>query len=454
MMEFCANPQIGLLYNGKKICNGVPRIIGVYTAPGKAYPEFVEIEIRIPELPTEVVFVETKKLTFKELRKHVPFLHCTKDHSLFDEYLNIELIRSLKCIQQGDKSIKFGHYFCENGLHYLPDKRLCVVEGGDVIGVDNDCFIVNDNLRKIKVLQEGFSSEELLQVLQTAPEEALMVISFVMLTLVRSAVLRAGIDLQAVLYLVGPQGVGKAYLAQQIAGFVTQVDDPIHRPHLFYDASSTPAAIRDAMAIYRDLPLILDDLCLSASRATERTRRDLAAKTVRQAANAADIVKKLPGGAQLSIQCSAGVILTAEFALENPSDLTRCILLPLSKQLDLPAALSPEFVARVAKAFVSLFVKHREQLLQNLNEMVHSEKVPYSLDGCDSPRVRTNLQALAWAFEILLRMTGAEANTRAHIRLSFDHAIMRSVDALNEELRKLATDVPEGNLAFVKGLSK
>ena len=74
------------------------------------------------------------------------------------------------------------------------------------------------------------------------------------------------------------------------------------------------------MVTARDLPLVIDDLCLSASPKLQQKYRDLGAQFVREGTNASGISKKA-GNQTMSFSCNAGIILTAEFALENPSDM-------------------------------------------------------------------------------------------------------------------------------------
>lgn len=68
------------------------------------------------------------------------------------------------------------------------------------------------------------------------------------------------------------------------------------------------------------------------------------------------IVKKC--GSALSEQyCAAGVIPTAEFPLENMSDLTRCLIVPITEKMQLPDALCPELI----RHFSAWFTTHGDE---------------------------------------------------------------------------------------------
>ena len=132
----------------------------------------------------------------------------------------------------------------------------------------------------------------------------LLAIVFLIVTLVRSWVKQTRADYQAILYIVGGQGFGKTTLAHLLTDWHKDADGDAD---LFFEAGSTIAAIREQMAQARDLPLVVDDLCKSSSKTTERQRKELGAQLVREGANSAPIIKKLPGGRMSKQKCSASI---------------------------------------------------------------------------------------------------------------------------------------------------
>ena len=182
-----------------------------------------------------------------------------------------------------------------------------------------------------------------------------------------------------------------------------------------------------------------------------RQRQHLAAQTVREAANAAKILKKGRNGAQIEIECQSGVILTAEFALDNASDLTRCIIAWVKNPLDLPNEFSTELMGSVAQQYVRYFVEHSDSALQRLRDSLKKTDVD-ALEDCEEARVRTNLLVLRWAFHNLFHAAaeqGADLTDQHSLYAKFDDALRDAVDAVNEELQRVRSNTPEGNLAYI-----
>lgn len=67
------------------------------------------------------------------------------------------------------------------------------------------------------------------------------------------------------------------------------------------------------MVTLRDLPLIVDDLCFSAGKSTERRRTEMAAQLLREAVNSAHISKLSPDRKKIELDCSNAQLL--RFAL-------------------------------------------------------------------------------------------------------------------------------------------
>lgn len=348
--------------------------------------------------------------------------------------------------------MKIGSYFEKNGIYRLSDGAFCAVEGNRVLGISGRDCLVSKDVSMLSVLRAGRTSATQLPLLAMSPNAVLLVFAFVLLTLVRSAVIDAGIDFQGVLFITGPQGIGKTCLARRIAGFVNRQGEPPHRPALFFDAGSTPSAIRDAMSLYRDLPLIIDDLCISASPRMMQRRLELTTQIVREATNAADIVKKSSRGELLRLQCVAGVVFTAEILLNSRSELTRLILVPLDQPLLLPEELDADTISAIAGEFLNYFIDHSDSLLTELRKVIQRDGNIFAFSECHNPRVRTNLLTMRWAFQTMIKAAkynGASATVCERLAARFDEGLSESVDAFNTEMKKLEAKIKKGNLAFI-----
>lgn len=312
-------------------------------------------------------------------------------------------------------------------------------------------MLIDPALEKLNILSNtAMNAVTWLPLLLSFPNAALMVLAFVLLSMVRSAVLGAGINLQAILYVTGMQGMGKTTLARRLVSFITRVGSP-YKPALIFDLGSSLAGLRTAMTEARDLPIVVDDACKSISKNVERKRNEVLAQVLREATNAAPIVKSVPGGGQVELENAASIMLTAETKPENASDLTRCILVNILEQPNLPDELTPDMVSEIVRTFLEYFLDHAEALLASLKSEIHCSR-PVALENCTEPRVRTNLLVLRWVFRTMLdaaREASANASNCERLAARFDNALEESVDSFNHEMDALKANVPDGNLAYI-----
>lgn len=439
----------GLFIGDRMICNGIPEIVQAYYRPGNSTPSNLLVRIRIGSLVDQCVDVAVGDLGYRALHRAIPLFQCasSRHRSLFDVYMfeNMQ-----KFLESPDNCTSKSYYFAENGIVHLGDGATCVILGNRVLGYKGNRCIADPMCSWNVPFSTSDACIILAKILMEQPSAVLLTTAYTLLTTVRSAVIESGVDLQAVLYITGAQGLGKTTLARRVAGFVNNADTD--RPALLFDAGSTLAATRDAMASARDLPIVVDDLCLSASRAAQQRRKDLGAQLVREAANVTKIIKKAPGGQTMTLHNVAGVIMTAEFLLENASDVTRCVMAPITQPLDLPDALTPSVMAGAVELFLQHYLLDSENLLRRLHNLLkNNEQIP-ALQNCPEQRVRTNLTALQWAFQEFAAIpeTRFERHDLASgLMQNFQHALADSVEQTNAALARVRNLTPEGNIAYV-----
>ena len=439
----------GLFIGDRMICNGIPEIVEAFHRPGDSAPTCIRIRIRIGSFVDQCVDVAVGDLGYRALHRAIPLLQCSssRHRAVFDTYL-VEITQ--KFLENPEKNAVRAYFFAQNGIVHLDDEATCVVLGNRVLGYKGNRCIADPMCSWNVPFGTSDACIILAKVLLHQPSAVLLTTAYTLLTTVRSAVIESGIDLQAVLYITGAQGLGKTTLARRVAGFVNNADTD--RPALLFDAGSTLAATRDAMASARDLPIVVDDLCLSASRAAQQQRKDLGAKLVREAANVTEIIKKAPGGQTITLQNVAGVIMTAEFLLENASDVTRCVMAPITQPLDLPDALTPSVMAGAVELFLQHYLLDSENLLCRLHNLLkNNEQIP-ALQNCPEQRVRTNLTALYWAFQEFVAIFATDIqfdNLARDLVRNFQHALADSVEQTNAALARVRSLTPEGNIAYV-----
>ncbi|OUP51978.1 hypothetical protein B5F17_10780 [Butyricicoccus pullicaecorum] len=439
----------GLYVGDRMICNGIPEIVEAFHRPGDSAPTCIRVRIRIGSFVDQCVDVAVGDLGYRALHRAIPLLQCSssRHRAVLDTYL-VEIAQ--KFLENPEKNTVRAYFFAQNGIVHLDNGATCVVLGNRVLGYKgNRCIAEPICSWRIP---EGTPDAcvTLAKLLTNQPSAVLLTTAYTLLTTVRSAVIKSGVDLQAVLYITGAQGLGKTTLARRVAGFVNNIDTD--RPALLFDAGSTLAATRDAMASARDLPIVVDDLCLSASRAAQQRRKDLGAQLVREAANVTKIIKKAPGGQTMTLHNVAGVIMTAEFLLENASDVTRCVMAPITQPLDLPDALTPRVMAGAVELFLQHYLLDSEKLLRRLHHLLkNNEQIP-ALQNCPEQRVRTNLTALYWAFQEFVAIFATDIqfdNLARDLVQNFNRALADSVEQTNAALARVRSLTPEGNIAYV-----
>lgn len=433
--------------------NALIEVRRLYYAPYaelSAQPECVELLFVFADGSDVTAILPINGLDAAALKKIVPRFHVSRkargdfEATLYEAIF--ELHQHAKCglLQptEGEDAC-FGYAFESSGLHRLPDGSWVYVLGDQVLGqFEHPCYIEKqrDIVPRIAPISEPLP--RLFSELVFADPQVLLGIAFLAATLLRSWLKEITSSWQAVLSIVGGQGLGKTTLAKQLTDWLKDEDGS---PAQLFSAGSTPAAIREAMISARDLPLVIDDLCLSASPQLERKYRDLGAQFVREGANEASIVKKRPGGQNVQQRCRAGVILTAEFALENASDITRCIFINVDAPLNLPPTLSSDLIGAAVKSFLQWFLAHEPQARKALITALHATPDPQF-----HPRVCFNFTILSEIFQLLIHAAadaGLSAETANRIRARYEQAVEKSVNYQFQLLENLDRQRKKGNLA-------
>lgn len=414
-----------------------------YFVPGENEPAMLKLRISstIHDWTRPLVLLPSQ-LTAKVLQNECPFLRFSDRQAKadFEEMLLNDLFQGLR-----DGTITRGYYLTETGAAELPDGSLCFVRGSEVVGNCTHPYLVAPELGNIRLLGMGTSLQPLIPLLLSVPKQALLVLAYVILSSIRSLVLEAEIDLQAVLYIVGGQGLGKTTLATRLAGIYEHTKN--HSKVGVIQAGSTTAAAESLMLALRDQPMVVDDLCLSAGKETERKRRELGAKLVRQGAGRIPIIKR--SGKKISENpCEAGLILTAEFSLQNLSDLTRCLIVPVNKKMDLPNSLTPELIGEAVRQFSNSFASHCGDEINRFKSVLSEQTKDSEMDV----RMVKNYKCLCAVFAAFVRFLpnlGATDNICSGLIKRMDSAVEDAKCEHMTMVRRLNESIPIGNLSFI-----
>jgi len=433
-----------------EFCNAMIDVQMLYFSPNAepdAQPEQIELHFMFEDESEKTVYLTAQQLNAKSLEKVVPQLQIyRKKRRDFDDALREEVYRQYSYIMSEPSHPGKGILFTSPGIQSLPDRTHVYVWGDSILGNCTLPYMVLCNeefLPHTEPVNDALS-HLLTEITYTSPQ-ALLGIAYMGVTLLRSWICGITQSWQAVLNIVGNQGIGKTTLAKYLTDWVKTADGS---PALFFSAGSTTSAIRDVMLSAHDLPLVIDDLCLSASKNLERKYSDLGAQLVREGANAAPVVKKLPGGKSKKMKCCAGIILTAEFALENASDITRCIFIYLDKPLNLNSSLNSELVGAALKEFLLWFLKNNMQ--QDLQKYITTELQHVTDHGAS--RTENNFAILDSVFQfILFAATNASLSTdsRTNILAHYNKAKAASLQYQKKLLANLSHQKKKGNIEAI-----
>lgn len=444
------------------LSNALLEVVRIFLTPAAfpdSKPAFAEVLLVFADGTDANVILPTQQLNATGLHKAVPrFLVPRKHRDAFDVALLGEVHRlielsSAHLLQAPDGSEPcIGYAFTQSGMHQLPNGQYVFVWGDHVLG---DCglpYIVRcDEHYIMRTLPISDPLPRLFAELVYADPAVTLATVFVCATLLRSWIMRQTPSWQAVLAIVGGQGLGKTTLARRLTDWITDFEED---PALLFSAGSTASAIRDAMVSARDLPIVVDDLCLSASPQLQRKYRDLGAQLVREGANAAPITKKMPGGKLVKLKCAAGVILTAEFALENGSDITRCIFLNIDHPLHLPQSLSSELLGSAYAQFLLWFLPRTAEISKRLTTPRQEKRREFS-----HPRVDANFGIIHTIFEALAYAALAAGTPKSCVDTAYMQyciAVDASMEYQAQLLDKLDQQRKKGNIAalLLEGLEQ
>ena len=361
-----------------------------------------------------------------------------KERTAFDNRILNDLLHGLEL-----GTVQRGYYLDRPGAVRFPDGHVCFIRGSELIGVCNRPILIAPELNDIRLLGTA-QTDPLLQLpplLLQSPPQVPLVLAFVVFSSIRSVLVESGLDPQAVLYIVGKQGLGKTTLAQRMAGIYERSGRPVG----VIQAGATHAAVNTAMVSLRDQAVVIDDLCLSASRDTARRRIDLASKLIRQGTGTIPI-SKMEGNKSVELPCESSLIFTAEFTLENLSDLSRCIIVPVQKQLNIPDELTPMLIGDAIRFYSKWFCDHLEQELTHFQQAVHNRKISDM-----GARVDTNyclMRASMQSFLRSLRDLRLPYNSEPVLLDKMDSALSDAIQEQQGMIERLKDQIPVGNIAF------
>ena len=414
-----------------RICNCEPAIVGLYYAANDdGYPAAVTIRLSFEGgLHREADF-RIEDLDARHIAKAVPEFFADSPKRVN------RLIHDLVSRAMRDTSgkVERGLLVETNGLHRSADGHVFFVIGQTVIGDVGRPYMIDKSVQSIRtdIVPSSDALLRLVELLAVAPPAYVLALVFLMVIFLRSTALACGLTLQAVGYIIGQYGRGKSYLAKLLTGWIISAQSG--RQGLIVEAISSQAGTRDEMARYRDLPLVSDDVCRSESPRVEAKRIELISNFIRQAANESRIIKKAPGGQTVELNCQSGAFVTSEIPLENPSDVTRCLWIPLDKQANTPPELDSMLVGAAIAYCIEWVCGHYARVCEMLRSLPTNR-----WETISTTRAQNNFRLVDGVFQILLtilRELDCPLKTREHLQQQFNKAVKASIKAQETALAR------------------
>ena len=422
----------GTYLDDSRLCNCDLRITGVYYLDGNngGAPDAVRLQLEFEDGSIREQVYPLRLLRAKYIEKNNSAL-IIQNKKQFDAYV-MDIV--FEAVGNNSSVIEKGLFINKLGMHHGFEGRAFFVIGECIIGDITVPYAVSDAIKRIKPETKPDVNAlcQMVEYFQIAPPAYTLAFVFLLTIFLRSTILECGQPLQAVGYIVGAYGRGKTYLAHLLTGWITSI--ATGKPGLMIEAESSLAGTRDEMTVYRDLPLVSDDACKSESPRIEAKRIEQVATFIRQSANEARIVKKHPNGETVECSCVSGGFITSEITFSNPSDITRCLWIPLIKQANTPSELSTKMVGAAALYCIEWFCNHYADVCNSLeNGSKRSRRKMSAKRSENNFRIVDTVYAL---LERILLESNIAFSTRENLRRQYEIAVQQSMDSLEMALKR------------------
>ena len=341
-----------------------------------------------------------------------------------------------EAISQKIRQGRYGVLLNRTGWAKLPNGRHVYNTGTQVLGDTGGIEVrLSDTLPQLELTDQCIAMDDkqllrsYLRKLSREPDILILLAAHMVRSLLASMFERLGFPLRYILYLVGIQGSGKTTAANDFGLPLTDVTQNTPAPAT--RALSSKSAVRDFAAEYRDMTALLDDVCTSSSAETRRISTNIAAYTLRFAADRIYEAISRPGGGQRKVRCTSGLIITGEFPMQKPSDLTRCVIVEVDHQMRGKEADDRTVSSAVASRFVQYLAKHFDSVSDEIQLALSTFRADAVEEG--GPRQQQHLGEISCAFQLLLEYAKAigviDDLEMAEWRLRLQNALGRSLSS-------------------------
>ena len=344
-----------------------------------------------------------------------------------------------------------GLYFPCTGLYRLPESGTWVYAcGSEILGLPQGTdFLPAPEIAHLRLaadpaLSAGTAAQELLRVLQQDPVIYFPLWSFTLLGMLHSALSRLDATTFPVCALTGSPGFGKTTLVRRFVLLFQDTGAP-EQTLGELDAMSTQAYLRQSLSAARDRILLLDDMTAAASASEAAKRRAAVQYAVRFAANGS-VRGAMPGGTAAVPQCQAGLLFTGEYALSEPSLVSRLLWIRLDHQMQRGSPEDRVLAATALRYFLLWLLPQLEDALATLQTLLADRNAD------SNPRQSKGQLLPLWILTLFFtfcRETGAvtehyQSEALRYVRETLDTMAARQ----SQLLAKADFRRPRGNLSW------
>ena len=341
-----------------------------------------------------------------------------------------------EAISQEIRQGRCGVLLNRTGWVELPNGRHVYNTGTKVLGDTGGIEVrLSDTLPQLELTDQCTEMDDkqllrsYLRKLSREPDILILLAAHVVRSLLASMFEWLGFPTRYILYLVGVQGSGKTTAVNDFGLPLTDVTQNTPAPAT--RALSSKPAVRDFAAEYRDMSALLDDVCTSSSAETRRISTNIAAYTLRFAADRISETISRPGGGQRKVRCTSGLIITGEFPMSKPSDLTRCVIVAVDHQMRGKEADDRMVSSATATRFIKYLAEHFDSVSDEIRMALSNFRADAVEEG--GPRQQQHMGELSCSFQLLLeyaRSIGAIDDLEmAEWRLRLQNALGRALSA-------------------------
>lgn len=460
-MHFTQNGSI-LLNEENQIANCVPQILSAYQSQVPEEPLQLLLEVQRGNAAPQTLVWSADKIDALNLEKLIPGCLCRdgRGHS------TKQLIATYLRMQLAQDDLPSGQYLSRSGWCLLKDKYQYIIGNNEKSRCITSSFespppyLINPEIEQLQfssdpIIPSKDAVERLLQVIVNHTDIYLPVWSYTLFSTCRSFLSDSKMPTACILYLIATQGFGKTATAKALCQLF---DDASGQMADVYDAGSTASAMERALMETRDRAVLFDDIYIGTNKAKQKERLANAAALLRFAANETSRTKT-HGTKNISVSCSAGLVVTGEIPMEASSDVTRCIIVRIQQKLadsrdPVDLNVLRHIAATAMQGFLDWFGKHYDGFRSRIKSEMESQLS--TVRNTANERVKKSLFELYWLLDRFFdyaQEIGA-ISTRAHNQFlkAAKQALTTVWNNICAELRRLENRPPTVRDAILYGI--